>query len=73
MKLKDKLIRDWKKDRETLKTLNFRQRLQFILDYYRGQMFILFVFNLLFLFTNNRINIIKQPTDSYKNVGCTSM
>ena len=44
MKLKDKLIRDWKKDRETLKTLNFRQRLRFILDYYRGQMFILFVF-----------------------------
>ena len=49
MTLKNRLIRDLKKDRETLKTLNFRQKVRFILDYYKGQMFILFVC-LLFLF-----------------------
>ena len=49
MTLKNRLIRDLKKDRETLKTLNFRQKVRFILDYYKGQMFLLFVC-LLFLF-----------------------
>ena len=49
MNIKDRIIRDWKKDRETLKTLNFRQKIQFILDYYRGRMFLLFfIFLMLF-------------------------
>lgn len=49
MSLKSRLIRDLKKDRETLKTLNFRQKVRFIFDYYKGQMFILFAC-LLFLY-----------------------
>ena len=49
MTVTDRLIRDIKKDRETLKTLTFRQKIRFILDYYKGQMFALFVC-LLFLF-----------------------
>ena len=63
MKLKDKLIRDWKKDRETLKTLNFRQRLQFILDYYRGQMFILFVFLMITFYIGDMFYQISQVID----------
>ncbi len=49
MTVTDRLIRDIKKDRETLKTLTFRQKIRFILDYYKGQMFALFIC-LLFLF-----------------------
>lgn len=46
---KHPFIQNLKHDRDTLKTLNFRQKIRFILDYYKGQMFILFVC-LLFLF-----------------------
>lgn len=63
MKLKDKLIRDWKKDRETLKTLNFRQRLRFILDYYRGQMFILFVFLMITFYIGDMVYQSSQVID----------
>lgn len=63
MKLKDKLIRDWKKDRETLKTLNFRQKLQFILDYYRGQMFILFVFFMIVFYIGDMVYQSSQTID----------
>ncbi len=63
MKLKDKLIRDWKKDRETLKTLNFRQKLQFILDDYRGQMFILFVFFMIAFYIGDMVYQSSQTID----------
>lgn len=46
---KHPFIQNLKHDRDILKTLNFRQKIRFILDYYKGQMFILFVC-LLFLF-----------------------
>lgn len=49
MTLKNRFIRDLKKDRETLKNLNFRQKIRFILDYYKEQMFV-FLVCFLFLF-----------------------
>lgn len=43
------LPKAFKQDLKTLKTLNFRQTIRFIFDYYKGQIFALFVC-LLFLF-----------------------
>lgn len=63
MRLTDKLIRDWKKDRETLKTLNFRQKIQFILDYYRGQMFILFVVLMIAFYIGDMVYQSSQTID----------
>ncbi|NBH32291.1 hypothetical protein D3Z58_01660 [Clostridiaceae bacterium] len=45
-----RFIQSWKKDRETLKTLTFSQKLRFILDYYRGYFFLGFVFLLLLFY-----------------------
>ncbi len=42
MKLLSKLRANLAKDRQTLKALSFRQKLRFMLDYYRGYAFILF-------------------------------
>lgn len=41
MKFLDKLRRDLANDRETLKRLPFRQKIRFLIDYYRGRAFLL--------------------------------
>lgn len=43
MSQKKRLTRNFAKDRETLKTLNWKQKIRFCFDYYKGYCFILFV------------------------------
>lgn len=51
----NRLIRSWKKDRETLKTLSPRQKLGFIFDYYRGLFFLAFVLLLLLFYIGDMV------------------
>ncbi|MDO4266975.1 MAG: hypothetical protein Q4C73_00785 [Eubacteriales bacterium] len=63
MTLKNRLLRDLKKDLETLKTLNFRQKLQFILDYYRGRLFVLLVLCMIGFYVGDTICQSRQIID----------
>ncbi len=45
-----RIIQSWKRDRETLKTLTFSQKLRFIRDYYKGYFFLGFVLLLLLFY-----------------------
>lgn len=47
MKFFQKLYRDFAKDKQTLKTLNFRQKLRYIYDYYRGRAFVLLLIGII--------------------------
>lgn len=51
----NRFVRNWKKDRETLKTLSPRQKLRFIFDYYRGLFFLAFAFFLLLFYIGDMI------------------
>lgn len=47
MKFFQKLYRDFARDKQTLKTLKFRQKLRFMYDYYRGRAFVLLLIGLI--------------------------
>ncbi|MCI8658810.1 MAG: hypothetical protein HFG54_00980 [Lachnospiraceae bacterium] len=51
----NRLIRSWKKDRETLKALSLRQKLGFIFDYYKGLFFLAFILLLLLFYIGDML------------------
>lgn len=53
----------WKKDRETLKTLNWKQKIRFILDYYKGLMFVFFASCLLLFYIGDMVYQSHQVID----------
>ena len=61
-----------KKDRETLKTLNFRQKVRFIFDYYKGQMFILFACLLFLYYVGDLIHQSSQVIDLGTDLSMTA-
>lgn len=63
MSLRSRFIRNWKHDRETLKTLTFRQKVRFISDYYRWAFFLFLVLLLLLFYIGDMAYQSRQTID----------
>ncbi len=63
MKLRHRIAGSLKKDIETLKTLTFRQKIRFFMDYYKWSFFLLLVIFLLFFYIADMISESRQVID----------
>ena len=63
MKLNHRIAENFKRDRETLKALTFRQKIRFFMDYYRWSFFLFLVLLLLLFYIADAISESRQTID----------
>ena len=63
MKLNHRIAENFKRDRETLKALTFRQKIRFFMDYYRWSFFLFLVLLLLLFYIADATSESRQTID----------